>query len=121
MKYILILPTLITSLSSFRLERRADGDNLSLYENSNYSGREWRFTPRIFCKNLEGDARNQASSAHWGVKAAGNFKIQFYTQDDCRGNMREWQASQRYENQPSNFAADGINDAIVSFRLVQQE
>ncbi|KXN65349.1 hypothetical protein CONCODRAFT_13083 [Conidiobolus coronatus NRRL 28638] len=121
MKFILILPTLITSLSSRHLERRADGDTLSLYEHSSYNGREWKFTPRIFCKTLDGDARNQASSAHWRVKAPRNFKVQFYTEDNCRGNMKEWPGDQRYEDQPSNFGADGINDVIKSFRLVQQD
>ncbi|KXN64839.1 hypothetical protein CONCODRAFT_13833 [Conidiobolus coronatus NRRL 28638] len=121
MKNILFLTALITSSSASSLQRRRQGDDLYLYEHIVYGGKVWKYTPSIFCTTLQGDARNQASSAQWKVKNPTNFRVQFFVGDNCSGRMKEWQGTQKLEDQPSNFVMDGINDAVNSFRLVQQD
>jgi hypothetical protein len=121
MNSVLFLTALIASLSASNLVRRRQGDLLYLYQDIVYGGTVWTYTPSIFCTTLQGNARNQASSAQWKVQNPTNFRVQFYVGDNCSGKMKEWQATQRLEDQPSNFVMDGINDAVNSFRLMQQD
>jgi hypothetical protein len=98
---------------------------VTFYKNANFEGLayEWPVTETQLCYNLS-CFDNKASSIKWeGLPAFGQFKrtsrIAFFTGRDCTGESRDWPTdgviNGKKENYPLDLAIDGIDDAISSF------
>jgi hypothetical protein len=90
---------------------------VDLYKDILFYGDKMTVNPSLFCSNLPKQYQNEASSAHWEFSNPSDFEIRFYTELDCRGEMRRWFGNTTYENQPNNFLVDNINDRVKSLRL----
>ncbi|ETI41999.1 hypothetical protein F441_12771 [Phytophthora nicotianae CJ01A1] len=92
---------------------------VTFYENVEFAGSkyEWNITETQLCYNLA-CFDNKASSVKWdGLPKTGNFhgksRIAFFTGKDCSGDSRDWPTDE--DNYPMDFTLDGINDAVSSF------
>ncbi|KXN71858.1 hypothetical protein CONCODRAFT_78106 [Conidiobolus coronatus NRRL 28638] len=97
---------------AFALAYRVD-----FYKDILHYGEKMPVTPSLFCTNLPAQYQNEASSAHWEFSNPSDFEIRFFTELDCKGEMRKWLGNTTYENQPNNFVVDNINDRVKSLRL----
>lgn len=98
---------------------------VTFYKNVEFDGSEyaWAITETQLCYNLA-CFDNKASSVKWhGLPKTGNFngnsRIAFFTARDCTGDSRDWPTdgvtNGKKDNYPMDFTLDGINDAVSSF------
>ena len=100
------LSLLIASVFSFSFRMR-------LYEHSDFQGRIANYyATEPGCYNTL-DFNDGASSASWTTDYA-NAQFCFFEHAACQGNQKCWKNGDSF---PSNFAIDGINDSISSFKI----
>ncbi|KAG2766571.1 hypothetical protein PC129_g11542 [Phytophthora cactorum] len=98
---------------------------VTFYENAEFGGSkyEWNITETQLCYNLA-CFDNKASSVKWeGLPKTGNFhgksRIAFFTGHDCGDDSRDWPTdgviNGKKDNYPMDFSLDGIDDAVSSF------
>ncbi|KAG7382524.1 hypothetical protein PHYPSEUDO_004791 [Phytophthora pseudosyringae] len=98
---------------------------VTFFKTADFSGSEyeWKITETQLCYNLA-CFDNKVSSVKWeGLPEFGKFngksRIAFFTGHDCTGDSRDWPAdgviNGKKDNYPMDFSVDGINDAVSSF------
>ena len=86
---------------------------VKLYEHSDFQGLVSTYhASQPGCYNT-GDFNDRASSASWVSDYSGG-QYCFFEHANCQGNYKCWDYNTPW---PSNFALDGINDGISSFKI----
>ncbi|KAE8898980.1 hypothetical protein PF005_g21483 [Phytophthora fragariae] len=104
---------------------------VTFYADVNFEGFyvEWDMAETQMCTNLA-CYDNRASSVKWeGLPTVGSFsgkaRIAFFTRENCTGDSRDWPTDAHVNgikgNYPSDFTLDGINDAVMSFMIWQDD
>ncbi|KAF4128089.1 hypothetical protein GN958_ATG22742 [Phytophthora infestans] len=120
------LPFVLLFCSEFLAKSTSAWSGLvTFYEDVEFDGakHEWNITETQLCYNLA-CFDDKASSVKWeGLPKIGGFhgksRIAFFTGQDCSGKSRNWTTdgvvNGKKDNYPMDFSLDGINDAVSSF------
>jgi hypothetical protein len=105
----LILPSLFTVANAAPAMADCPGDTFCLYESSGYNDAEWALTHVDDCRNLIGDANNNANA----MRNYTDYSIKLWDLPGCAGTLTYTANAQSYD---SNFHNNGFTDKASSLQ-----